>query len=281
MTGQEVRTAIKKRPLSYSSLKEFQKSPAHYVHYITKPYEPPTDAQLLGSYFDCIVLTPKDVAKRFIVAPEYDARTVDGKAIRDEFYDSAKGKTIIKESMAEKAEAMREALLNDEVAAPYIRCKGEIQKKLMWTNRQTKLRCNGYADKITPDFIMELKSASDASPDKFIRDAFSYGYPLQAAMYLIGDSSFNEKSFVHVVVEKTKPYGVAVYHATSDFIGYGIGLYSRLMQHFQVCLETDSFGQSYSFHSPTEIYDLDLPGWAKYNNESLINDGTHFKTSIQ
>ena len=40
------REMLEDRPLSFSSLKEFAKSPKHYMDYISRPKTPPTDAKI-------------------------------------------------------------------------------------------------------------------------------------------------------------------------------------------------------------------------------------------
>ena len=72
--------------------------------------------------------------------------------------------------------------------------------------------------------IVDLKTTMDASPDAFARTAANFNYPLQAAYYVDGlqaagiASPDAVTSFVFLVVEKTPPYGVAVYTLPEDAI---------------------------------------------------------------
>jgi len=86
---------LEERPLSFSSLKEFAKSPKHYMDYISKPKTPPTDAMKLGSAVHCMILTPELFNDQFAVAPEINKRTNAGKEEWALFASQNEGKDIL------------------------------------------------------------------------------------------------------------------------------------------------------------------------------------------
>jgi hypothetical protein len=57
-------------PLSFSSMKEFSKSPAHFLHYKNKTRTPSTPAQAFGKLVHTMLLEPSEVAARYAVAPK-------------------------------------------------------------------------------------------------------------------------------------------------------------------------------------------------------------------
>ncbi|MEM7659151.1 MAG: PD-(D/E)XK nuclease-like domain-containing protein [Bacteroidota bacterium] len=73
------------RPLSYSSLKEFAKSPLHYLEYLTRP-SIHSDAMLAGKLFEALLLN-EDLASSFVIferpVADKDFRTKANREARD------------------------------------------------------------------------------------------------------------------------------------------------------------------------------------------------------
>src|SRR5690606_27320191 len=53
--------------LSYSSLKEFGKSPMNFIRYKLKERKPQTDSQIFGSLCDCLITEPQRFDELFVV----------------------------------------------------------------------------------------------------------------------------------------------------------------------------------------------------------------------
>ena len=85
---------LSQRPLSYSSLKEFAKSPSHYIQYISKKKEPSREMNF-GSLVHCMLLYSQQFTELFAVAPDVDRRTKDGKATWEIFSASQGNKIIV------------------------------------------------------------------------------------------------------------------------------------------------------------------------------------------
>ena len=69
--------------------------------------------------------------------------------------------------------------------------------------------------------IIDLKTSRDISPDKFQRDADTFNYWIQAALYMRGVEALMPGKFEHyviVAVEKKPPYQVATYLLDKDWI---------------------------------------------------------------
>ncbi|MEO0900010.1 MAG: PD-(D/E)XK nuclease-like domain-containing protein, partial [Bacteroidota bacterium] len=87
------------RPLSYSSLKEFGKSPLHYIEYLTKP-SVSSQAMIAGKLFEAL-LFEKDIETDFLVfekpLPDKDFRNKENKQARSlAFLEAAtNGKEVI------------------------------------------------------------------------------------------------------------------------------------------------------------------------------------------
>lgn len=64
--------------LSYSSISAFAISPRSFIAYKVKERKE-TDAMLLGTVVHCLILEPETFASRYVVGPNVDASTADGK----------------------------------------------------------------------------------------------------------------------------------------------------------------------------------------------------------
>lgn len=265
--NQIVKDELKTRRLSYSSLKQLKKSPKHFAEYLLSNVEP-TRSMIIGSVFDCLVLTPENFEKEYAVIPTVDRRTKDGKIIYETWVAENKDKTHITVDQYETARCMKLSLMSNEIGSQIINLEGTVQKKLLWSHKKTGLNFVGYADKYCKECIIDLKSCADASPEAFERNAFKLGYPLQAACYLSATNSIYKRPFIYVCVENKEPYAVAVYQSSRDFIEYGLHEYERLVHRLKDCIQNECFHQSYDFNfqhigEKNQYGIVDIPEWAK------------------
>ena len=249
-----VRETLKTRPLSYSSLKQFQKSPQHYIEYITTKKEA-SDAMFLGNLFDCILLTPERFEKTYYIYNKIDGRTKAGKEQKLELqaiWDD--GFVCVPQEMYDKALKMVNAVLMDDDAMYYIDKFKYTQSKIEWTHKETGLKSIGYydgeSDKDDQDyFIGDIKSAADASEWKFVKQAHDLGDHLQAGGYTLRAKKkyFKFPDFVNIVVESSAPYGVNVLRATKEYIEAAQNEYEQTLVAFKYCLDNNLWHKSYSF----------------------------------
>lgn len=259
---------LEKRPLSYSSLKQFRRSPLHYITYLTQKKEA-TPALIFGNMFDCLLLTPDEFEKRFVVAPEINKRTNAGKEQFEQFIEANKGKTIVTKEMIEGANKMIESVNNHRVASEILKANGTVQRKMNWVDTKTKLPCTMQSDFDSDEIniVCDIKSTTDASESKFMRDAFEYGYHIQCAMYLeaFRRKMFRFPRFAFIVIEKEPPFAVNVFNKISEsFIKLGQQEIETLRQEFVHAMENKLFNQAYDFRSVDGGSILDLPAYAKH-----------------
>lgn len=116
--------------------------------------------------------------------------------------------------------------------------------------------------KFRPDIIMkeqrimiDLKTAADASPNEFRKSMVNHYYDLQAAMYSYGAHQlFGEKwTFAFIVVEKTAPFGVALYTAGESEIEMGMDIYKDTAK----IMKEKPIKTAY----PQQFSDIGLPAW--------------------
>jgi hypothetical protein len=256
-----------KRPLSYSSLKAFAKSPAHYREYLVAP-KVTTPAFLIGGLVDVLLLTPDQYEERYIMKPVWDARTAEGKLIRDEFERACAEQpwlSPITPEIKDQADNIVHSIKTNSESAEMLTRMTQTQRKVEWVDKESGLPCVGIFDGDGDKLVVDLKTSASAQPDEFSRSAFNFGYPMQAAMYV--DAKMRKTGqypeFYYIVAEKEAPYGVSVCRATDEYIEYGRRQYKRLLMKFKMALDNKAFASSYEFHSVLGYYNIELPGWLR------------------
>lgn len=291
--------SIKARPLSYSSLKHFKRSPMHFAEYRGRLDQEETAALIFGNLLDCLLLTPWEFDNRYTVAvrpiknappalllkyvgrEKYDAYKIELEKAEKEFKEKMDkynalindaSRIIVTQGDVDKAKAMCEAIRKNPTARKMIERVTEVQVERRWVDKKTGLPVLCRMDGSGEDLIFELKTAANADPEEFYKDAYKFQYPLQCGMEL---ESFRVKNkfpqFWYIVIEKTAPYGVSVFQPTDDYIELGKLEYRSYMDSFKYCLDNDKFTEGYEFKSSRadKTHALDLPPWARQRLEQL------------
>ena len=213
--------------LSSSTIKSLlAKSPAHVLHEKQNP-RPTTPAMQMGTWIHTAILQPTEF--RPIVLPDphtLDIRTKAGKPAKnpratsewesliENAHQTANGRPVLDHEQIEIVLGASAAVAAHPLAQELL-SKGIAEQ-------------SGYAEidgmpvKIRPDFrrcgveIIDLKTTDDASPAGFSRKARGLRYDIQAAWYRrivaqIMGVSIADTTFLWIVVERSAPFGVAVY----------------------------------------------------------------------
>lgn len=254
---------LERRPLSYSSLKMFKRSPIHFIKYFTSKPKP-SPALIFGSAVDCLLLTPDLFNDKFVLA-NINIYTKDGKNTFEEYFK--KGITVIGDNDYERAKLAAESVKTNIISKQIYDNITQTQRQLKWRDLETDLPMVAYLDADFDDEIVELKTSQNADPNTFGRDAYNFDYPLQAAMYNMGYmhcKGRRPKKYRYIVVESNEPYGVAVFKPTEEYFEYGDQELRKLLKEFKSCYDNKMFDSGYEYRSPEDGYfQLDLPAWAK------------------
>ena len=248
---------LSNRPLSYSSIKEFAKSPSHYIKYLTKDRKD-TPELIFGSALHCVLLTPGSFNDQFIVTDKFDLRKKEDKAKYElVMLEAAAGNKKVLQSDVHDTliEITNKVLENDEFVQILDMAHTIEQKEYLEIFGLPFIRIK---DIETDDAIIDIKSTQDASIESMNKDFFNYQYYLQAAIY--------GNNFKFYVVEKNFPYYNGLIDVSKDWIEYGTNKLERLCIAFNHCLENpECFNQSYDFWYKFENRKpiISLPGWAK------------------
>jgi hypothetical protein len=259
---------LQKRPLSYSSLCAFAKSPAHFIEYRNAP-KFDTPAFLLGGLVDCMLLTPERTEKEYAVAPICDRRTKEGKEIFSKFMEENGDKKSITADVWANAERIVAAVKKNGPAGKLLLSITQTQKQITFTDKETGLPIVTKLDMINEALIADLKTTPDASPDEFPRSCWNWDYHLQAGIYTeaVRKTQFKYLDYYILAAEKEPPYACAVFKTTQDFVEAGIRVFHKLLQEFDYVMKNNLWELSYDFRAPLGYYQLDLPYYAKKQTE--------------
>lgn len=248
--------------VSRSELWRIHESPEKFKYFKEHP-EDPTPALLFGQVFHKMALDPDTFDSEFIVMPDVDRRTREGKQQWADFLEKAEDKAVIPAQMYKQAQDMCAAL----TAVPFARklLNGPREVPFFWVDEMTGEECKCRTDCLNTQYsqpiIVDVKSATDASTDAFIRDAIKYGYDFQAAMYAEGVSKHLQQMplFVFIVVEKTHPYAVNILQADELLMRRGHNLFREYIGIYHDCKQTGNWYGYLGKHN--QINNLALPAW--------------------
>lgn len=225
--------------LSNSMLKHFMQSPAHYQSALSEPKET-TKAMNFGTALHQKVLTPELDA--VVVLPEFDARTKEGKAIREKFEQESVGKTVLTAKEADVLFRMADSILSHPTASDLI--KRLKNKETSVFSSMFGVPTKSRLDMVDLDSLVigDLKSCEDASCEGIRKAIRSYRYDIQEVFYrtnLSNATGKNCEEFFFIFVEKTPPFPVNVIQIGMRSREFASREWFNAMQDFKKCSESN------------------------------------------
>lgn len=252
---------------SSSKLKiALRRSFAHLRYSIDNP-DPSTPAMEFGSVAHHALLEPDTFDRWHTEKPPGRKGGKAHDAAVAEILAERPWATLVKPDDRELAFRMRDAVLAHPTTGPLFRAEG-AELSLVWDDPDTGVRCKARVDKPTEFGPADYKTTGDASAEPFGRDAYTYGYYLQAALYLRGCSTLGlpAEQFLIAACEKPEPHGIGVYAVPHEWIVRGEYELDDVLAKYARCLESEQW-PSY----PSGVGNLELPGWAaKRIDEDLM-----------
>ena len=226
---------------------------------------------IFGNLVDCLLFNPDEYEKRYAINPEFNRRSIEGKAAEAEWMKQNEGRVFIENDDKLLADKLVLRLKSHKEASELINSTTSTQDRKTFTDAETGLPIvsvrDGYAEVDRRPIIWDLKTARDASNDGFMRDAGQLGYPLQKHIYCMAEimtrGVFPEFRFV--VVEKTPPYAINVFRPDSRFDEYGKMMYRKSLDRIKFCYENDCFDLDYLFMAPAAYNMLSVSPWLLKN----------------
>lgn len=267
---------------SASGLKQMLRSPAHFRHYVENPEDDKQSPALtFGSALHCAVLEPDVFARRYVVlpadAPRYptDAQwNAKGQRAPDsqkavDFWTAWNAENTGRERLSaadyDKVRRMADSAMAHPVARGLL-MGGDREVTMRWKDADTGIDCKARADLFASgEFLMDLKSCRDASPEGFARAVTTYQYGLQAAHYLSGIQANGDaiKWFVFLAVESSEPYVCQPYILDAQAESLGFNQRRKAITKQAECLSTGHW-PGYSL----QLEELRLPAFAYYGEDS-------------
>ena len=131
---------------------------------------------------------------------------------------------------------------------------------------------SGIKAKCRPDWIssdghtvVDLKTTQDASPKGFQKSIANFGYHIQSSFYMrvLQNLDVPVEEFIFIAIEKTAPFCVGVYRASTDMLEEGNKKVDEAINQILWCKENDS----YPDYTPNEIETISLPPWMTKKSE--------------
>ena len=245
--------------ISRSAIMEFLRSPKHYKYkYRNDGYVKiaPSPAMEFGSAFHMYVLERSKFVDHYYIGEKFDRRTKEGKEAHKESLKNAEGRTLISDDDFFKITTMFNSL--DGQALELI-TGARYEKSIYWTDPDSGLLCKCRPDIWHPNFIVDLKTAADASPQAFQRAFFNSGYYIQVAMMseAIKHTEGREmRNFIDLAIETSEPYVHCIYPIAEFAVMQGIHEFKATLLLMKECFESGEF-PGYN------TQELTIPAWAK------------------
>jgi hypothetical protein len=250
------------KAVSPSQIKILKRSPLHYFDQFLaedRVKKPPTDEMLKGTALHTAILEPQLWDATIAVPPHsFDRRTKAGKEMAAEFERESAGKIVLSPDDADEVRRMADAVRKHPAAAFLLELPGRREASYTWTDEATGLECKTRPDWHSLDgrIVLDVKTTEDASRVAFAKTIANLDYHVQAAWNL--DAQGGEL-FLSLVVENSRPYGVAVYPASEAMLEAGRRRISAAMERLAECWRTGQWpGYGDAIQEPIE-----LPGWVR------------------
>lgn len=228
----------------FSHLRAYGRSPMHGKLARERDMAP-SAAMQIGSAVHALVLDTQKVVG-------YPGAVRRGKEY-DTFVSQNPNSLILTMADYDKARAMADAVLDSEVARPYL--QGAVEERLEFSFNY--LRCRATPDIRGTKFITELKTASSSDPQRFHWHALRMHYHAQMAMQLTAcdDCGHDQVDDCYVVcVESAEPYPVTVFKFTVRALDAGYKLLMLWGERLKNC----ELSKQYPPYSQA-VVELDVP----------------------
>lgn len=227
------------RLISQKSLATFKSE------FIDRPETVDSEAFRLGKLFHKLCLEGDDFWDKFQVEPEFgDLRSSKNREAKKEWYDSMpKDAILLTGPELRMIEGQLESLMLHADASAVLKQKGKAEISGYYADPETGILC-----RIRPDLwveelgaLVDIKTAQDCTFAEFQRSIVKWRYDIQMGMYAEGIRVITGKPIefaAFVVVEKKKPYEVAVYHPSQEMLDNGKSEYHLSLRKLAQALDT-------------------------------------------
>lgn len=239
-----------KHILSYSSIKEFAKSPAHFLAYINKERKS-TPAMELGTAIHMSVLESDKFSNRY----DYTELRRNTNAFKDLQKENEDIKYVTKADWY-TINKVSQAILEHQLASELV--NGADRKEEWVEGKINDVDFKGIIDVQGVNYLADIKTCRDGSPHEFQRQAYNLKYYLQAAIY---SELTGIKDFWIITAETVAPFNVTPYLIDKSYMEMGRRLLYSLIEDYK---KWDGRWSGYdNILMEGEFFTLTPPTWAK------------------
>lgn len=202
--------------VNWSSLKRLRESPLKY-RYGAEALDVDTTYRAMGRAVHALVFEPQLWEQDFAIYEGGDRRGKEWQS----FKEANEGKTIFKPNEISDILGMSNAVLSNELVAPYLE-GGVFEQSVQWTDPKTSIKCKGRLDWNNKSMgaLLDLKTSTTINQFRFGRIAARLGYHVQlGGMYydaLQHGLGWEPQEVAFIVVESSAPYEVAFFYMDPD-----------------------------------------------------------------
>jgi hypothetical protein len=252
-----------------------------------------TEAMRFGTAFHTITLEPDKFFDRFVVIPDVDFRSKDGKAVKESLSDcvmlNETGRTsdenrkiVLRQPDLDKLAAMRDGLLfdvngNETLAKQLLdTC---LQKEFVILFTHNGVPCKAKLDGLTVNYeIIDLKTCGSVEPDEFESTVFNYLYDIQAMFYkmairyLMDDLGVEKElqpEFYFLAVEKTENQYLSQVYKTDQWDSTAKQIIDTWLP---ICYDAMKTGQKTTYHGldQSKSEQVAMRDWHSRKREELL-----------
>lgn len=233
--------------VSASLLKRISRSP-RAARWAEEHPEDPTGTMVLGSALHMAILEPKRFSKEVVV---YHG-TRRGKDWQ-EFQAKHKEDLILYERDMEMVLAMQRSVFQHPIAGPLV-SSGKPEVSIFHDGRKCRV------DLLREDCFIDLKTTTDAAPERFPSIFVRLGYDIQAAWYAdLVEAAVGHPMACHfIAIENRAPFDVVVFDVPDAVLAFGRARYQKALSRLQECKRTGRWPG----YADTDVVPLVLPAWA-------------------
>jgi hypothetical protein len=246
----------------------------------------PTDAMILGSIVDAMLLEPEELNKFPVLSDTYDDIKINKETCeiitttkpwngnsticKEEKAGYIKaGKTPVHSKTMQQAQHVVDGVNRNNAAIDMIN-RSTKQVALVWEDCATGILCKGRLDGVIPgEKLFDLKTTNDASYEEFSKKIVNMGYGIQAAMYSEAWAILNGGEWIPfdiIVAETTAPYCSVVRKLRKNTIEAGKIWFNIAIERYSEMLKHDP-----NFEKGYENGLIDIPDWA-YRQAKFAED---------
>lgn len=203
--------------INASALKYARRSMAHVKAALDGLMGSDTAATDFGTLAHARVLEPHEVAERYVVDPGPEAfRTAKGdipasykQTLAYKEWCKANPKKVVTQEDLDRATKLGDAVFGNRRAAEMLGNDGVNEVVIVWVDAKTGVLCKCRLDRLRDSWIIDLKTARDAS-FAFERQLAALDYCLQCAFYRRGAAAHDGivRRVGLIAVESDEPFGV-------------------------------------------------------------------------